>query len=75
MNILEAANDSGVTKTKIIYKAYLSHAQTKEYLAILIEGGLLEHDKSKGTLKTTDKAYRFLKTYDQIAEVLKLEES
>ncbi len=40
--ILEAAN-GGVTKTKIMYKAFLSYAQLKEYLTVLIENGLLEY--------------------------------
>ena len=34
--ILEAAN-GGATKTKIMYKAFLSYAQLKEYLSVLIE--------------------------------------
>jgi predicted transcriptional regulator len=38
--ILEAAN-GGATKTKIMYKAYLSYAQLKEYLSVLVENGLL----------------------------------
>ena len=41
-NILEAAN-GGVTKTKIMYKAYLSYNQLKEYLSILIENNLIEY--------------------------------
>ena len=34
--ILEAAN-GGATKTRIMYKAFLSYAQLKEYLSVLIE--------------------------------------
>ena len=34
--ILDAAN-GGTTKTKIMYKAFLSYAQLKEYLSVLIE--------------------------------------
>jgi predicted transcriptional regulator len=33
--ILDIAND-GSTNTKIMYKAYLSYAQLKEYLSILV---------------------------------------
>jgi predicted transcriptional regulator len=33
--ILEAANGSA-TKTKIMYKSFLSYAQLKEYLSVLI---------------------------------------
>jgi predicted transcriptional regulator len=35
--ILEAASGEGANKTKIMYKAYLSHDQLKEYLSILME--------------------------------------
>ena len=63
--ILEAAN-GGVTKTKIMYKAYLSYAQLKEYLAVLIENGLLEFEKGSQTYKTSAKGLLFLKTYSQI---------
>jgi predicted transcriptional regulator len=41
-NILDAAN-GGATKTKIMYKAFLSYVQLKEYLSILIENALLEY--------------------------------
>ncbi|MGI0001285.1 MAG: winged helix-turn-helix domain-containing protein, partial [Nitrososphaeraceae archaeon] len=41
-NILDAAN-GGATKTKIMYKAFLSYAQLREYLSVLIENNLLEY--------------------------------
>jgi predicted transcriptional regulator len=65
--ILEAAN-GGVTKTKIMYKAFLSYAQLKEYLAVLIENGLLEYIEGDQVYRTTDKGNRFLKIYNQIGE-------
>jgi len=65
--ILEAAN-GGVTKTKIMYKAFLSYAQLKEYLAVLIENGLLEYIEGEQIYRTTEKGNRFLKIYNQIGE-------
>ncbi|MDP8889027.1 MAG: winged helix-turn-helix domain-containing protein [Thermoproteota archaeon] len=65
--ILEAAN-GGVTKTKIMYKAFLSYAQLKEYLTVLIENGLLEYLEGEQIYKTTEKGNRFLKIYNQIGE-------
>jgi predicted transcriptional regulator len=65
--ILEAAN-GGVTKTKIMYKAFLSYAQLKEYLTVLIENGLLEYIEGEQIYKTTEKGTRFLKIYNQIGE-------
>src|ERR687883_51301 len=66
-SILDAAN-GGVTKTKIMYKAFLSYSQLKEYLAVLIENGLLEYIEGEQIYKTTDKGNRFLKVYNQIGE-------
>jgi predicted transcriptional regulator len=56
--ILEAAN-GGTTKTKIMYKAFLSYAQLKEYLGMLIQNDLMANDL-EGTYKTTSKGLRFL---------------
>ncbi len=67
--ILEAA-DGGVTKTKIMYKAYLSYAQLKEYLAVLLENGLLEFEKGTQTYKSTSKGQLFLKTYTQLGGLI-----
>jgi predicted transcriptional regulator len=72
--ILEAAN-GGVTKTKIMYKAFLSYAQLKEYLAVLIENGLLEYIEGEQIYRTTEKGNRFLKIYNQIGEITKITES
>ena len=41
-NILDAAN-GGTSKTKIMYIAFLSYGQLKEYLSILIENNLIEY--------------------------------
>jgi len=65
--ILEAAN-GGVTKTKIMYRAFLSYAQLKEYLSVLVENNLLEYVEGEQVYRTTDKGNRFLKIYNQIGE-------
>jgi predicted transcriptional regulator len=65
--VLEAAN-RGSTKTKIMYKAFLSYAQLKEYLSVLIQNDLLEYIEGEQIYKTTDKGNRFLKIYNQIGE-------
>ena len=40
-NILDAAN-GGISKTKIMYTAFLSYNQVQEYLSVLIENNLIE---------------------------------
>jgi predicted transcriptional regulator len=57
-HILEVAN-GGATKTKIMYRAFLSYAQLKEYLAMLTANDLLSYDTS-GIYRTTGKGLRFL---------------
>jgi predicted transcriptional regulator len=63
--VLEAAN-GGATKTKIMYKAYLSYAQLKEYLSILTEKGLLQYVEGERIYKTTDKGNKFMRVYQHM---------
>lgn len=63
--ILDAAN-GGSTKTKIMYRAYLSYAQLKEYLSILIENGLLEYEDGEHKYKTTEKGIKFMRVYQHM---------
>ena len=57
--ILESAA-SGTTRTKIMYKAYLSYEQLKEYLPVLEQNGLLAYDKGEQIYRTTQKGLHFL---------------
>ena len=67
-NILEAAN-GGATKTKIMYKAFLSYAQLKEYLAVLIQNDLIAHD-IEGIYRTTSKGIKFIESSQQLGGLL-----
>ena len=69
-NILDAANGGGATKTKIMYIAFLSYAQLKEYLSLLTENNLIEYLDGTQTFKTTEKGLNYLKTYNEIGELL-----
>ena len=62
---------AGATKTKIMYNAFLSYPQLKEYLALLAEKDLLRFDKDSRTFKTTEKGHRFLTVYNQIHSMMK----
>jgi len=68
-SILDSAN-GGATKTKIMYKSFLSYAQLKEYLFVLIENNLIEGLEGTQTYKTTEKGLNFLKMYNEIGELL-----
>jgi len=68
-NILDAAN-GGATKTKIMYKAFLSYAQLKEYLSVLRENNLIEYLNGTQTFKTTEKGFNYLKMHNEMGELL-----
>ena len=69
--ILQVVNDNnnngndgiggGASKTKIMYKAFLSYAQLKEYLLLVTESGMLQYDKLTYTYRMTEKGLKFLK--------------
>ena len=73
-SILEIANrGNGITKTKIMYGAFLSHSQMKEYLTILTDNGLISYDLVTRTFKTTDKGHRFLQVCNGLDTLMKEE--
>jgi predicted transcriptional regulator len=68
--ILESAHkEEGSTKTKIMYKAFLSFAQLKEYLMVLTQNGLLEYEEITQVYRTTQKGARYLHLYNNIDEL------
>ena len=69
--ILNAANGNNTSKTKIMYTAFLSSAQMKEYLMILTESDLLRYNSSTHTFKTTEKGLKFLEAYNQMDGMIK----
>ena len=68
-NILDSAN-GGATKTKIMYRAFLSYGQLKEYLSILIENNLIEFLNGTQMFKTTEKGLNYLKKHNEMEELL-----
>jgi predicted transcriptional regulator len=67
--MIEAAN-GGTTKTKIMYNAFLSYNQLKDYLSVLIENNLLEYVEGTQNYKTTEKGLNFLKMNNAMGELL-----
>ncbi len=60
-----------VTRTKLMYKAFLSYRQLKEYLELLIEKDLLRYDSITHTYKTTEKGMRLLQSCNELDEMMK----
>lgn len=67
--ILEAANGGGANKSKLMYKAFLSFAQLKEYVTLLLENGLLGYEEDNHFYRTTDKGMRLLQIYNRMEEL------
>ena len=70
--ILEAANGGAATKSKIMYKAFLSFGQLKEYLMVLIENDLMEYEDGQNTYRTTSKGIRLLQIFNNMEELTPL---
>ncbi len=60
----------GTTKTKIMYKAYLSYTQIKEYLKFLQDKGLMEYEEGSQIFRITEKGILFLRAYEEITNLV-----
>ena len=72
-DILRIAQDGSI-KTRIMYTAFLSFPQLKEYLALLIDAGLLDYLKEEKKYYTTKKGIQFLKMYAEVGGMLSVRE-
>jgi len=66
--ILESAR-SGATKTKIMYKAYLSYLQVVEYLKHLQQNDLLVYEEGTQLYRPTEKGLKFLNISNDLNEM------
>jgi predicted transcriptional regulator len=57
-----------------MYNAFLSYHQVREYLILLIDNGLLQHDLGNQKLRITEKGLNFLKLCEQIGDLIEKEE-
>lgn len=65
----EEGND-GAVKTKIMYKAFLSYAQLREYLTVMTDNDLLQFESDTQRFRITEKGLRFMDIYDRIGMVM-----
>ncbi len=72
--ILETAKE-GAIKTKIMYRAFLSFPQLKEYLHVLMDGGLLEYSEEAKMYNTTEKGRHFLEMYSEVGDAISPKDS
>jgi predicted transcriptional regulator len=55
----------GMSKSRIMYKAFLSHHQLNMYLHMLTERGMIATE-GNNMYRTTKKGFRFLELYEQL---------
>lgn len=84
-NMLNTINDTGVqgvSRTTIMFKTFLSHAQLKEYLSFLTEKGLVDEfpkqvknsgGHEKYIYKITGKGYHMLQISQEIESIVGLD--
>jgi len=63
----------GATRTRIMYSAYLSYSQLREYLDFLETKGLLKQDEEMNIYKLTDKGLHFLNIYDEVKDLFAID--
>lgn len=69
--VLEAAKGTdGTTKTRIMYGAYLSSNQLKEYMAYCQGHGLVSYDARKRVYRTTVKGIKLLELFSKMYEIV-----
>jgi predicted transcriptional regulator len=82
LNIINDTGAEGASKTVIMYKAFLSYAQLKEYLSFLLEKGLVDEfpqqiktsqGNEKFVYKITEKGLRLLQISREIESIVGLD--
>jgi predicted transcriptional regulator len=61
---------SGSTKTEMMYGAYVSYGQLREYLELLKARKLVKYEEGARLYCLTERGIRFMNAYDTISEVM-----
>ena len=69
-SVANSRNSNGITATKIMYSAFLSYSQLKEYLALLLEKELLGYYSDTQTYKVTSKGTHYLSIHKQLNDMI-----
>jgi predicted transcriptional regulator len=71
LDVVNSDSGNGATKNKLMYELSLSNAQLNDYVMMLTERDLLQYDRQTHVFKITEKGLRFLKTYNQMYDMIK----
>jgi predicted transcriptional regulator len=72
--ILQLARVGNATKTRLMYGSFLSFAQINQYLNFLLANALIIKSEETHTYGLTEKGSHFLRIYDEMAELIPVEE-
>jgi predicted transcriptional regulator len=61
-------NDSNLSSSKVMYKAFLTYKQMKEYLPFLLQNELIKNGDKDTSLRITSKGLHFLEIYNALPE-------
>lgn len=61
---------SGATKTKIMYKAYLSYAQLKEYLSFMEKNELVRYEDGTQVYRITEKGIKLMHLCEEVGDMI-----
>ncbi len=61
---------SGATKTKIMYKAYLSYAQLKEYLSYMEVNDLVKYEVGTQLYRITEKGRKLMNLCEEMGDMV-----
>jgi predicted transcriptional regulator len=71
LEVAKSDSGDGATKNRLMYEVSISHTQLDEYVMMLTERDLLHYDRQMHTLRLTEKGLRFLKTYNEMYDMIK----
>jgi predicted transcriptional regulator len=76
-SMLEVAASGDASRTTIMYRSFISHAQLKEFLSFLLQKGIIieyrkegKGNKERTLYKTTEKGLHFLHIYNEMNDLL-----
>jgi len=69
-NLILKSTIKGTTKTKIMYKAYLSYKQVQEYLKYLQRSDLLTFEEETQLYRPTEKGFKYLNLSQELNEMV-----
>ena len=65
----------GALKTHVMFKCNLNSSQVQQYLAYLVDRGLLEKERkaysSKTSYLTSERGRRYMRAYNEVVEMLR----